>query len=240
MEGLDIFDPYEIRARIFPSILVLSPMVILLFSIIPLSDVIWKILIELGIFLILVYGFSYPVRLLGVKYQDDIWKITGAPSTIILRWNDATFGLELKQQLYSAITKEYSIDIPKSDEQEKSPNQFDKIIADVFSRVRSDLRKMDKEKNLWSSQNAEYGFARNLIGSRAVLLILSIICTGVGLFFYVVDPSSIRLFAVCINAAVCLISLIGGWYLLPIFFDYTGHEYAKSAWMAFLSFSKKN
>jgi len=239
MEGLNIFDPYEIRARIFPSILVLSPVLILFFSIISLSDTIWKILVELGIFFVLIYGFSYPVRMLGVQFQNEKWKISGAPSTIILRGDDPTFSQELKQQLYIAITKKYSIDIPRNDEQRKTPNHFDKIIDDIFLRVRSDLRKMDKDKNLWSSHNAEYGFARNLIGSRAVLLILTIICTFIGLIIFLVDSSSVRLFGVCINSAVCLISIIGGWYLLPIFFDYTSYEYAKSAWMAFLSFSTK-
>ena len=238
MEGIDIFNSYEIRARIFPSIIILLPIVVLFFSIIPLSDTIWKIMIELGIFIVIVYGVSYPVRMLGINFQKNIWTKDGAaPSTKIMRWDDPTLGQNLKLSLYGAVSKKYMITIPDENEQSSNPNSFDQIIEDIFIRVRADLRKGDKD-NLWSSQNAEYGFVRNLIGSRSVWLALSFICAAIGLILYSFEVSNIKLLAVGVNSIFCLISLIGGWYVLPKMFDYIGYEYAKNVWMAFLSFSK--
>jgi len=235
MEGLNFFNPYEIRARIFPSIIVLLPMIVLFLSILPLSNTTWNVLMKLGILIVVVYGFSYVVRMLGVRFQVTRWKLNGgAPSTIIMRWTDPTFSQELKQQLYTAIAKKYAIIIPNGKEQETDSNQFDQTVIDAFSRIRSDLHKCGDDK-LCSIHNSEYGFVRNLVGSRLVWLAMSIFCTFLGSIFYYFEPSSTHLLAACVNFIFCVVSLIGGWVILPKIYDYIGYEYAKSAWMTFLT-----
>jgi hypothetical protein len=156
-----------------------------------------------------------------------------------MRWDDTTFSKELKSQFYAAITKKYSVIIPTENEQRINPNHFDRIINDVFIRVRSDLHKSDSD-NLWSRHNAEYGFVRNLLGSRWIWLFFSILGTSGCVILYYLEASNFKLLGLFINLILSLISIVAGWHSLPKMFDYVGYEYAKSAWGEFLSHSDTN
>lgn len=235
MVGYEIFNAYEIRARIFPSLIILLPIVVLFFSIIPLSNPIEKILIGFGIFFVLVYAFSYQVRICGTKIQEKCWSNAGSPpSTLILQWENQVLSKDLKNQIYSTILKKYAIAIPDSIEQEKNLAEFNRIIDNVFFRVRSDLYKKNPE-GIWSKHNAEYGFVRNLFGCREIWVTISIICSIIGGFAYYYQQDNVILLGIFINCSCIIISLFAGWRSLPPSFEERGIQYAKSAWGAFLS-----
>lgn len=228
---LNIFDSYERYARLYPAILSVMPFIIACFSITPIMSgpIGTKILANSLFVTSLFIFFSNIVRGLGKRIEPKIWEQWGGPpSTRFLRKEDTTIASEIKDKFYQKILKETSIDLVN--------NLTDERIRQAFAFVREKLRRKDKQ-GLWIKSNKEYGFARNLMGSRVYLVISSLValisCLLVIRFF---PNDKINLL---IAAAVIAIYGAGAaiyeWLILPRLTKEIADRYAEQAIMAYLS-----
>ena len=173
------FDQYEIRARIAPTIVVLSPLILaFLLIVLSVSDS-WIIsLSSLAVVaLITTYALSFLVGYLGRRIQPALWdKWGGAPTTSMLRWRDETFSDGAKRRMRERAARVSSTTLPSREEEEQNPGKADQQLLQAFTTVKAVVRQEDPE-GVWSKHNSEYGFNRNLLGSREVWLISSVLGT---------------------------------------------------------------
>ena len=229
---VDTFDYYEISARLAPTFIVISPLILLIaiyYESLKIAS------LEGLIFLVSLYLFSFIVRQLGLKRQDALWKkLGGSPSTLILGTSDSTFSFETKTKIRNQLRSVFA-----SDHINSQVNDDDiRYIDDIFVEVRGYLRIHDP-KGLWVKHNAEYGFIRNLFGAWWLWLFNDIAVIGL-LSFLFRASTSVKQSAFLVIAVIILFIIIS----LRIFFfkrlmTITSIRYAESAWTSFLSLSLK-
>ena len=159
-------DPYELKARIVPGLLLaLAVLVDLVFAAPVLSSL--PIFAATGICsLALVYFLGNFARARGRAIEPELWKRWGGPpSTRLLRHRDSLFGDDLKESVRGALVRTLSVRLMTADEEAKDSERADKVIVDAFRQVRQYLQHHDPD-GLWQKQNIEYGFCRNLMGCR--------------------------------------------------------------------------
>jgi len=232
---MDFLDAYEMRARIAPTIVVFLPITITASLIIgsitkPLNGY-----ISGGIlFFALVYALSHFVRQLGKNIEDSLWqKWDGPPSTRFLRWRDIYIGFDVKNQLHALVESKCGIKLHSKEDEEAFPREADEKIEQAFFKVKGIVRKNDAS-GLWNKHNAEYGFLRNLLGSRMVWLLTSLVCLIASCGYFHFGQKGSIILSIVINASFCLISLLSGWIFLPKAVRDSADRYADSIWNTFL------
>lgn len=234
---MEWLDQYEMRARVAPSIIVILPLAIALLSIaLVISNPIGQIIVSSGIFIIIIYALSFLlIRYYGKKIEADLWiKWGGPPSTRFMRWRDSTFGDDLKQQFHAAVETLCRIRLSSKEEETNDTDRADRQIEQAFLQVKAIVRHDDPE-GIWTKHNAEYGFHRNLLGSRNIWLlfsILGIIACGV---FWHLSKDDILVIGLALNVLLSICSIFGGWCVLPGLTKYAADRYAESIWNSFLA-----
>ncbi len=196
----------------------------------------WSIFAASGVCsLALLYGLGLVVRARGGAIEKPLWNTWGGPpSTRFMRHRDATFGEDMKQSIQKALaTKFPAARILSPEEEARNPERADKAIVDAFRQVRQYLRQSDPD-GLWFKLNVEYGFCRNLLGSRIIWAGISLAATVFAVVFAMrtgsgpINPAS----AICFLSLAC--SVYVGWFVLPNSVKRVAETYAETAWMAFL------
>lgn len=240
---MGMFDPYEIRARVFPAILVsVSPVITGIAILSLLQDSPNFILRFLGggsVVAVFIYLMSFVVRFYGQKIERQLWEgWDGPPSTRFLRWRDSTFDDELKQKLHIAVKQVCGINLSTKEDEEKDPISADKRISQAFMQVKAIVRR-DDPNGLWHSHNAEYGYHRNLIGSRNLWLFLTFAGTLTCGVFWNRSSNDSLLFGLVMNIILLISTLLLGWYFLPRSAKNTSDRYGESIWNTFLVWTGK-
>ena len=232
-------DAYELKARVAPGLILSLPLLVVVVYAAPILSS-WSIFAASGVCsLALLYGLSLVVRARGGAIEKKLWNSWGGPpSTRFMRHRDATFGKELKESIEKALaTKLTAAPILSPDEEARNPESADKAIVDAFRQVRQLLRQNDPD-GLWFKLNVEYGFCRNLLGSRTIWAGISLAAMVFAIVFAQQTGSS----PVNAASAICLLSLVcsiyTGWFVLPNTVKRIGETYAEAAWMSFLSKQK--
>ena len=156
-----------------------------------------------------------------------------------MRHRDTFFGKNLKLLIYEALNRELSARLFTDAEEARNRTGADNAIKDAFKQVRPYLRSKDP-KGLWHSHNIEYGFSRNLLGSRLLW-----VAVALGAFVFAV-VYGIKTGRGPLNPASTMdfISLLGagylGWAVLPAATKHRADRYAESAWMAFLRLAEES
>lgn len=228
---LNIFDSYERYARVYPGLLLVFPFVIACWSITPLMEgkIVAKLTANSAFVMALFILSSNIVRGFGKKIEPKIWKQWGGPpSTRFLRKENTTIAREIKDRFYQKILRETGIDLAN--------DLTDKRIEQAFMFVRETLRRKDKQ-GLWIKSNKEYGFARNLLGSRLILVICSF-ASSIGCLFL------IRLFPadkinLLIGSGLSFVygvfTIIYGWLVLPGLTKGIAERYAEQAILSYIN-----
>src|SRR6266852_2070089 len=171
-----LVDSYDWKARLVPTVIVLLPLLVTTYYCFPILFANRLLLMGSGIVSIaLVYFASMLIRYLGLLSQDAVWKSWGGPpSTRFARWGDNRFSEEQKDRLRKAVAQHFRIRLLNLDEEIRDPEAADQLIGKAFQEVKEVLR-TKAEASLVDKHNAEYGFARNLYGSRYVFIGLSVL-----------------------------------------------------------------
>ena len=236
---MDKFDSYEIRARFAPAVLVCSPVIVTSWVLfLALTQESLLAVIGSGfIAVVVVYAVSFWVRLNGRAVEADMWnRWDGPPSTRFMRWRDTTFEEGLKKRLRDAVAERAKTRLSSEEEETNDPAQADKLIAEAFQIVRATVRR-EEPSGVWNTHNAEYGFARNLFGSRHYWLLFSAVSVLVCAALWWNGYQSIYLVGVVINLASMTGALLMSW-LLPAMAKTAADRYAESCWMSFLAGSQ--
>lgn len=88
--------------------------------------------------------------------------------------------------------------------------------------------------------NAEYGFHRNLLGSRTVWLGVSVVSAVFCLAAWIITGSTLLLAGAVIDVLFGVWAVAWGWFFLQRFVKEAADSYADSVWNAFLVDSKKS
>jgi hypothetical protein len=231
-------DPYEIKARIAPGlILSVAVLVDVVFTVPVLSNI--PIFAATGIFsLALIYGLGNFARARGAAIQPKLWANWGGePSTRFLRTRDPHFGDGLKTSVRNELARRFGVRLLPPDGEARNSELADREIVDAFRRVRSYLRQKDAD-DLWQKQNIEYGFCRNLLGCRASWIVLSVAALAFALGNAIRTNQSLLNPGSIVGCLSLLCAVYVGWFMLPTATKKVAEAYAESAWMAFLKVSQ--
>lgn len=161
-----LLDPYDVKARLFPGLLVLVPAIA---------------------FLVLLYGRQSPavvglaavlgscggpyllasfVRTCGQRAQDQLFQQWGAqPSTIMLRHRDGMLPMQTKLRYHKLVELRLAVVVPTAEEELLNPHAADVAYAaagDALRRLTNDRKKYP----LVFKELVAYGFNRNAHGAR--------------------------------------------------------------------------
>lgn len=232
-------DSYDLKARYTPALIISLPVLIMLWTcfyseIETLSKIVGGILSAA-----ILYFISMLVRALGKRIEPGLWgSWGGAPSTQLVSWENNRIGEGLKKQYHDMVRQDLHLPMPTNEEEQANPEKATKQIEDAFKRVKGVIRKHD-QKGLWSIANAEYGFARNLYGSRWLWLILSIICLIISSAFLWKQFYNLVLVGfiiLCLNVAGCIFF---SWFLLPDYTKQVGFRYAEHSWESYYNIAEE-
>jgi len=232
-------DSYDLKARYAPGLLLALPVLLSAWTCFNAEIKEISNMIGATLSAVLVYSLSVIVRAMGKRLEPKLKEEWGGfPSTIIVSWDDTTLGAELKRKYLEAANIYLGLPIPSTEEEISNPQRAHEMIDQIFSRIKGIIRTEDKE-GLWSIANAEYGFARNLYGSRAIWLIICIVSTGVsGLLLYL-DFAKLVLVGFILNALLFIGCIILGWFILPRLTKEIAFRYAEHSWESFYNISQK-
>lgn len=234
-----IFDSYDLKARIAPAFLVSLPLFTSLTTCFDWPGPVLGKILGGSIWLIVFYAISIPIRNNGNSIEPELWESWGGPpSTIILRWSDHRISKELKQQYHSAVKDYLNLPMLSEEEENIDPKRADDLIDQAFRRVRTELRTQEPN-GLWFVENINYGFYRNLLGSRKLWLIISM--AGILINGYFTDKTNNKLIigGLIVNSVIFLFSIYMGWFVLPKSVKHAAFRYAENSWESFLNITKR-
>lgn len=224
-------DPYEIRARFAPTLIVMSPWLLLIGALV--GDVQMSAStasVAAIVFLAVPYGFTFAVRSLGRRIEDRLWESWGGPpSAVVLTDGDTTFSPETKAAIRTALSSSLGIEGATGPHWASNAQQ----VQEAFRMVRQHLRLGDPH-GLWSTHNAEYGFHRNLLGSWWLWLLHSVLSAALAGLLWYLGRGKIFLLASGFSLALGLAAIVLRSLVLPAATRIAAFRYAESAWTSFL------
>lgn len=234
-----LFDSYKLTARLLPSVIVALPVLIALA--IPFQ---WfGVSIQMGtvggaLSLAVLYLSSQLVRAAGLKLEKQQWSSWGGPpSTRFVRWQDGRIASETKAIIHSAVRTRFGINLLDAAGEMDDPSLADAKITQAFLQVRELLRSEIPKEHLLNTQNAEYGFVRNLLGCRTISILISSVCFAAALTAYFVKPSDTAVYVSIVEFLILTASVMVGWLVLPQLLVHVADRYAETAWSCFLRLS---
>jgi hypothetical protein len=134
---------------------------------------------NVGLSTILLYSFNqYFVRIPSKIFEDFLFgKQLYFPTTNFLMYSDDEYSSEFKDQIRQAVNKDFSIQLPSAEDENKNEKDARRRIKDS---IRVIIGKV-KDGYLVLQHNIEYGFVRNLWGASLIGALGSIllICVSV-------------------------------------------------------------
>lgn len=170
MDFLKMFSKYELIARVFPSIIVFSPLI--------LSVIIWyPQLISLEsslLFIIMFSGFIFFIskiaRHLGYEKQKELLnKWGGFPTEKYLSYSDDTIDDITKARYRKNISNASNIYFPSKEEEE---NNGIETYKDTYQSAIKWLIENTRKNDILLEDNINYGFTRNMLGLKKLGIII--------------------------------------------------------------------
>jgi hypothetical protein len=224
---------YYIKARLFPTILTVIPLLILVNTVVAsfyyetLKEIlnILPIITNLGLSAALLFLMVQVNRLFAkevfqyIYFQDELTM----PTTNHILWNDNFFDITVKRKIREKIQSMIGLTLMSETEEEEDELKSRKQIVTAVSQIRNRLR----DNKLLLQHNIEYGFFRNLLGGCLIAIVFSIILIIIGVINH--KPSS--------SLLGIILSVV---YVFPIVFSKPivmrfGNYYSKVLYEQFLS-----
>lgn len=176
-------DKYSIKARLYPSFLVLLPVFILSLYYITDFEKYYHYLTATFVLSIFTYLLSQLGRDKGKSKEPALNKYFGGkPTTQILRHRNSFIDIVTKTRYHKLLSQKIeNINIPSLEEEINDPNTADQIYDSCAKFIISKTRNT-KDFNLLFKENVSYGFRRNLWGMKLwalIILFLCIVCHSV-------------------------------------------------------------
>lgn len=231
-------DSYDLKARYTPALIVSLPFLITLWTCFNPEYETLSTAVKGIISAAILYFASVIVRANGKKIEPGLWESWGGPpSTQIVQWKNSHIGDVLKQKYHQCIKDLSDLPMPNAEQEQNDPETAKTMIEDAFKRVKGTIRQHDKN-GLWSIANAEYGFARNLLGSRILYLTTSILAIVISAICALISFSNLAI----IGIALLIINIAAGQYFaykrLPAYTEQVSWRYAEHAWESYFNIAE--
>jgi len=180
-----MFDSYSLRARYYPMIILLLPIIILGFFYSLEFESILHFLGSLGVAGALTYLFSQLGRDQGKRKEADLWKSWGGPPTTqLLRIGNLHFDPHTKKRYHQRLHTLCPVPVIPDAMMEASDRAgADHVYASWSKYLISQTR--DKKKfPLLFKENTSYGFRRNLWGLRNIALTSTLVIMVLNYFYW--------------------------------------------------------
>ena len=224
---------YYVKARLFPTLLTVIPLLLLLNVVIAplyhdsLSQIfdILPLITNLGLSGALIFLMVQINRFVSKEvfqrfyFQDEI----NVPTTNHLLWSNSKLDNQTKTMIREKIQIHYNITLMNEENETLNENTCRKQIVIAISQIRNSLR----ENKLLLQHNIEYGFFRNLLGGCLVAILFSI-----GMLIYAIIQHDATLTTTGILLAIVYFIPI---LLSKILINRYGNYYSKILYEQFLS-----
>ena len=170
-----MFDNYTLKARYFPVIIFLFPIVVIgVFYSLQFNSI-FHLLTSLGVVGALTYLFSQLGRDKGKLKEPSLWKDWGGmPSIQLLRLRDPRFDKHTKQRYHQKLQILCPVtSVPDTGMESNDPQAADDVY-NAWTKYLISQSRDNKKFSLLYKENVSYGFRRNLWGLRSQALILSL------------------------------------------------------------------
>lgn len=169
-----LLDPYDLKARLFPGLLVLLPAIVFLVLVYgpqnPLLVALSSVLATCGG----PYLMASFVRTWGQRAQDRLnMKWGGQPTTIVMRHRDSRLPTQTKQRYHSLVTSKLGIAMPTHQDELADPQNADQAYVAAADALRPQTNDPKKFPFVFKELVA-YGYNRNAHGSRWVGLLVAL------------------------------------------------------------------
>ena len=240
MRWQEFVDGYDWKARLIPTGILLLPLFCTVYYFCPgLLGSPLQLAGSSLVSLALIYLASMFFRDRGVRYGKQFWdKRGGLPSTRFCRMRDSHLSADQKNRIRMAVLHQFGIRLMSLEEECESPELADRKILDAFREVKEFLRHCGG-CGLVDKHGAEYGFARNLCGSKMIFAVEAI--SGFIVCGFKSKWPHWNLNSGCLANVVLLLFWIPfAWLALPGMLTLNAETYAGRAWVAFLSVTEGN
>ena len=235
MRMQEFIDGYDWKARLIPTAITLSPSFCTVYSFYPgiLGDPVQLAGSSLLSFA-LIYLASMFFRDMGVRYARAFWEERdGLPSTRFARMRDGFLSRDQKNRIQAWVLDRFRIRLMPLEEECQFPALADRRIMDAFREVKEFLRRSGG-CHLVEKHGAEYGFARNLCGSRVIFIAQAV--AGIALCGLKGSWPHWSFTSGCwANAILLSLWVPFAWIALPRMMELNAEAYAGRAWITFLS-----
>ena len=161
-------DPYELRARLFPGLLVLLPVILFFALVLGTKN---PVVVGLGAVMSACggpYFLSSFVRTWGQRAQDQLYlQWGGQPSTILLRYRDTRLPTPTKDRYRALAASKLGMRLASGEDESADPMQADQASAAAVDVLRP-LTNDRKAFPFVFKELVAYGFNRNAYGTRWV------------------------------------------------------------------------
>lgn len=163
-----LLDPYDIKARLFPGLLVILPAIAFLALLYGPKNPILVILVSVLSTCGGPYFLASFIRTWGQRAQENLYrKWGGQPSTILLRHRDKRLANQTKLRYQQLATSKLGVTMPSPDEEVQNPIAADNAYVAAADALRP--LTVDKKKYPFVFKElVAYGFNRNAFGARWV------------------------------------------------------------------------
>lgn len=228
----EYFDEYDLKARIYPSLIALAPLFILFYFALKNNTHIktfTNIFSSITLTIIVMFLISEIVRSLGKVLEKNVFgNELSFPSTEILLHKDIThMSKDRRIQIYEKIETDFGISLPTQREETEDENTARQKIKEAIGSIRQKVG----NGRLLLQYNIRYGFWRNLIGvswCSSLLCIFNII--------FLIASKNNDLIILSLSAILLL------FYSLIFFFkksllNFFGYQYAEQLFLEYLNLS---
>lgn len=186
-----MFNIYTLKARLYPIVIVLFPIVVLGISYSFEFQSYIQVLSSLGIVSALTYFVSQIGRDAGKKKEKFLWNSWGgAPSVQLLRLRDTNIDSHTKtryhRRLLTLVTDTNAIDLVM---ESNSPEKADEVYK-AWTKFLITQTRDTKKYSLLFYENTSYGFRRNLFGLKPFAIFLTVTLLACNYFFWVIKNNS--------------------------------------------------
>jgi len=177
-------DGYDLRARLFPALIVSLPVLAFVYGAVPSARGFWgglsgTFLEGAVLFALMRFGRDRGARLQKRLYQS--WG--GTPTTIMLRHRDTFLDAHTKERYKKALAKLSGLTFPTESEELADPNGADAVYDSAIRNLLEQRRR--PSDRLVFNENCNYGFVRNLVGLKPIGFTAVFLTLAVDIFLYV-------------------------------------------------------
>ena len=172
-------DPYERKARLYPALICLFPIMISVSITFPKVFSTLSGFAALAATVGLLQLLSHLARDRGKSLEARLYEQWGGmPSVTILRHRDNRIPSPAKLRYHAILSKISKIKAPSKEDELQQPAKADEIYLSWSDYLRGKTRDQ-KKYTLLFKENINYGFRRNMLGIKWFCVLSSIIATAI-------------------------------------------------------------